>query len=76
VFPQLTAQVLEYWLDVSRFSKWKRPAVELPWNEGVFLQDAEAYAQLGIRQVTTFAVWTDADYLKHFGERFGLMQTI
>lgn len=68
VFPRATAQVLEYWLDVSRFSKWKRPAVELPWEEGVLADDAETYARLGIRHVTTFAVWIDADYLKRFGE--------
>lgn len=68
VFPQATAQVLEYWLDVSRFSKWKRPGVELPWDERVFLDDAETYARLGIRHVTTFAVWIDADYLNLFGE--------
>src|SRR6185436_19312409 len=32
VFGAASAQVLEYWLDVSRFSKWTRPAVKLPWN--------------------------------------------
>src|SRR5262249_44664871 len=32
VFPADTAQVLKYWLDVSRFSQWKRPAVKLPWR--------------------------------------------
>ena len=68
VFPAETAQVLEYWLDVSRFSNWKRPAVEMPWNKDVLTADAATYAKLGIRHVTTFAVWIDADYLKRFGE--------
>jgi hypothetical protein len=68
VFPADTAQVLEYWLDVSRFSNWKRPAVELPWNKDVITADAATYAKLGIRHVTTFAVWIDTDYLKRFGE--------
>jgi hypothetical protein len=68
VFPKPTAQVLEYWLDVSRFSQWKRPAVVLPWNARVLTEDAATYASLGIRNVTTFAVWIDADYLKRFGE--------
>ena len=35
VFPKDTAQVLEYWLDVSRFSRWKRPGVKLPWNREI-----------------------------------------
>ncbi len=68
VFPKATAQVLEYWLDVSRFSQWKRPAVVLPWNARVLTEDAETYARLGIRNVTTFAAWIDADYVKRFGE--------
>jgi hypothetical protein len=67
VFSKETAQVLEYWLDVSRFSRWKRPAVKLPWNRDVFLADVKTYRQRGIRHITNFAVWIDADYEKRFG---------
>jgi Domain of unknown function (DUF4838) len=67
VFPKETAQVLEYWLDVSRFSRWKRPAVKLPWNKEVFLADVATYRQRGIRHITNFGVWIDADYEKRFG---------
>ncbi len=67
VFPRETAQVLEYWLDVSRFSAWKRPTVQLPWSDAVMKADANAYARRGIRHVTTFAAWIDADYVKLFG---------
>jgi len=68
VFRSETAQVLEYWLDVSRFSEWRRPAVKLPWNSEVFMADVEAYRAWGIRHITTFAAWVDADYVKRFGE--------
>ena len=68
VFPADTAQALEYWLDVSRFSQWKRPAVDLPWRRDVLEADARTYARLGLQHVTTFAVWIDADYVKRFGE--------
>lgn len=68
VFPADTAQVLEYWLDVSRFSGWKRPAQKLPWNRTVFLSDLETYAARGIRHITSFACYLDADYLKLHGE--------
>jgi hypothetical protein len=68
VFQRETAQVLEYWLDVSRFSGWKRPAVALPWRLDVLRADLEAYAARGIRHVTTFAAWVDADYTRRFGE--------
>lgn len=68
VFPEDSAQVLEYWLDVSLFSKWKRPAVKLPWRRDVFAADVETYRKRGIRHITSFAVWVDADYEARFGE--------
>lgn len=68
VFPASSAQVLEYWLDVSRFSRWHRPAVRLPWNREVFLADVRAYAERGIRHLTSFACYIDADYVTRYGE--------
>jgi hypothetical protein len=68
VFPADTAQVLEYWLDVSRFSQWKRPAVRLPWRRDVLEADVATYASRGIRHVTSFAVSVDADYRRRYGE--------
>jgi hypothetical protein len=74
VFPSGTAQVLEYWLDVSRFSGWKRPGVLLPWHKEVFLSDVETYRSRGIGHVTTFAAWIDVDYVKRHGEPFFLAE--
>jgi len=69
VFGRDNAQVLEYWLDVSLFSSWKRDAKKkLPWRSDVFLQDIAAYAERGIRHVTSFAVYMDTDYVKRYGE--------
>ena len=67
-----TAQALEYWLDVSRFSGWKRPSTALTWRQDVMVADAATYAGLGIRHVTTFAAWIDADYRRRFGEPEGV----
>jgi hypothetical protein len=62
------AQALEYWLDVSRFSGWKRDqTVEIPWNDTVFRDDLATYARRGIRHVTTFAAWLDGDYARRWG---------
>jgi len=62
------AQALEYWLDVSRFSGWKRDqTVEIPWNDAVFRDDLGTYARRGIRHVTTFAAWLDGDYARRWG---------
>jgi hypothetical protein len=68
VFPADTAQVLEYWLDVSRFSGWKRPAVKLPWRRDVLAADLVTYAARGIRHVTSFAVYVDDDYHRRYGD--------
>ena len=68
VFGVEHAQVLEYWLDVSRFSKWTRPAVKLPWDAAIFRADIAAYRALGIRHITTFATYIDADYVKLHGD--------
>ena len=68
VFPRETAQVLEYWVDVSLFSGWKRPAVKLPWRPDVMKVDLDVYADRGIRHVTSFANFVDGDYVRRFGE--------
>ena len=62
VFPPETAVVLEYWLDVSLASDWKKPAVELPWHPDVFIQDLAVYKSRGISDVTSFAVYMDSTY--------------
>jgi len=68
LFPEETAQVLEYWLDISRFSQWKRPAVPLDWHPTVLRADLKSYAQRGVRHITSFAVWMDADWVRRHGE--------
>jgi hypothetical protein len=69
VFGREGAQVLEYWLDVSRFSHWQREkVVELPWNAQILADDLRTYAARGIRRVTSFAVWIDGAYVCRFGE--------
>jgi len=79
VFPAETAVVLEYWLDVSLFSDWTKPAVKLPWNREIFESDLKTYASYGIKNVTSFAVYMDStyfnaypdkSYLKEYGEGF------
>ena len=62
VFPAETAVVLEYWLDVSLASGWRKPAVELPWRPDVFVADLGVYKDRGLRNVTSFAVYMDSTY--------------
>ena len=67
VFRRSTAQVLEYWLDVSLHSGWRRSAKRLPWKPRVFQEDIETYAKRGIRHIVSFAAWIDGYYVKRFG---------
>ncbi len=69
VFPAETAVILEYWLDVSLFSSWKKPAVPLPWNGNVFKEDIKTYAEFGIRNVTSFAVYMDSTYFQTYPDK-------
>lgn len=68
VFRRDTAQVLEYWIDASLFSDWKRPCVKIPWSKEVFCDDLDVYGGRGIRNATSFAVYVDAEYLRVHGE--------
>ncbi|MEA4918652.1 DUF4838 domain-containing protein [Proteiniphilum sp.] len=68
VFPSGTAQILEYWLDVSLFSGWQKPARQLPWNKEVFLSDIDTYARYGIKHVTSFGVYMDSTYFNRYSD--------
>jgi len=68
LFGREDAQALEYWLDVSLFSKWKKPAVKLPFDAKIMAADLDTYGSRGIRRVTTFAAYIDADYVAKHGE--------
>lgn len=66
VFSAEDAVVLEYWLDVSLYSGWKKPAVELPWNREVFESDIDTYSSYGLKNFTSFAVYMDSSYFRRF----------
>ena len=69
VFPAETAVVLEYWLDVSLASDWKKPAVDLPWHPETFVSDLATYAGYGLRNITTFAVYMDSTYFADYPQQ-------
>lgn len=69
VFPAETAVALEYWLDVSLASDWKKPAVPLPWHPDAFRSDLETYKSYGVRNITSFAVYMDSTYFDAYPSR-------
>lgn len=70
VFPINTAHLLEYWLDVSMFSGWKKDNwTEIPWNEDYYKRDIDYYKSLGITSITSFATWMiHQQYFDFYGE--------
>ena len=68
VFPPETAQVLEYWMDDSLFSEWDpTDLVEVPWDNGMFLDDIDTYASYGIRNIMCYCVYVGPSYVNKFG---------
>lgn len=67
IFDRRTAQVLDYWMDDSLFSKWKRPAVELPFDAEVMAEDVRLYVSRGLTMIKSFGAYMDADYFRKYG---------
>lgn len=68
VFGAEDAQVLEYWLDVSLASRWKKPQSRLDFSREVFESDLKTYADLGIRNIMCYGAWADEYYARTFGD--------
>ena len=65
------AQALDYWLDNSLFSGWKKPPKEFHLERDVLRKDAEYYRQLGFGWITTFACYLGKDYTDLYPEPVG-----
>lgn len=62
------SQVLEYWMDNSRFSEWKKPPRHLALDEPILREDARAYRALGFSSITSFGCYLGQDYRALWGE--------
>ncbi len=67
-FGRRNAQVLEYWIDNSRFSGWKKPPQKLVLNSDVMKRDVEFYHSMGFESITSFACYLGEDYYRLHGE--------
>ena len=68
VFGREGAQALEYWLDDSLISHYKKPAVKVPFHPEAFAADLTTYGSRGIRHITSFAVYIDREYVRMYGD--------
>ena len=62
------AKVLEYWLDNSLFSKWKKPPQPFVLDVPVLRDDLDFYEKLGFEDMTVFACYLGEDYAELHGE--------
>ena len=67
-FGREDTKVLEYWLDNSLFSSWKKPPKELHADGEQAKQDIARYIGWGVKEITTFACFLGPDYEELFGE--------
>ncbi|MCI8387000.1 MAG: DUF4838 domain-containing protein [Clostridiales bacterium] len=66
-FGKKDAKLLEYWLDNSLFSNWKKPPKAFTPDTAVIEADAAYYKELGFTDIATFACYLGADYRELHG---------
>ena len=62
------SKVLEYWLDNSLFSGWKKPPKEFVPDNEIIKKEVREYADLGFETVSTFGCFLGEDYEDLYGE--------
>lgn len=67
-FGKTDAKVLDYWMDNSMFSGWKRPPKEFHLREAVCRADAAMYRSFGFDAVTSFGCYLGQDYADLYGD--------
>ncbi len=67
-FGAMGSQVLEYWMDNSKFSGWKKPPKKLDLDEEVMRRDVTDYRARGFENITSFGCYLGRDYRMLYGE--------
>lgn len=66
-FGKENSQVLEYWLDNSMFSDWKKPPKEITICTDTIKKDIQYYKECGFEHITTFGCYLSDDYIELYG---------
>lgn len=66
-FGTKNARVLEYWMDNSLYSGWKKPPKPLVLAQNVLAEDLDFYAALGFEEIVSFGCYLGADYRDLYG---------
>ncbi|NLV34108.1 MAG: DUF4838 domain-containing protein [Clostridiaceae bacterium] len=68
VFGKRNSKVLEYWLDNSMFSDWKKPEKKFVPDEVMIREDIDKYHTLGFEYISSFACYLGSEYVKLYGK--------
>ena len=66
-FGKRDSKVLEYWMDNSLFSGWKKPFVKLPFNRDILVKDVLFYRSKGFERITSFGCFLNEEYASEYG---------
>jgi hypothetical protein len=64
-FGQKDASALDYWMDNSLFSGWKKPPALFNLDMAVLQADAQLYRDYGFEYITSFGCYLGQDYVEH-----------
>lgn len=68
-FGREDAQVLDYWLDNSLLSSWRKPPQLFHINLSTICEDVSYYEALGIERVTSFACYLGDEYVRLYRQK-------
>ena len=67
-FGKSDSTVLDYWMDNSLFSGWKKPPKKFRLHEDVLDKDARMYKEYGFEHITSFGCYLGDEYTSEHGE--------
>lgn len=67
-FGKANSRVLEYWLDNSLFSRWKKPPKAFACDREEIERDLREYRELGYEDISVFGCFLGKDYEDLYGE--------
>lgn len=68
VFTKKHAKALDYWLDNSWHSEWKKPVKKFPFRSDTAADDIAFYAEKGFETITCFACYLGEEYYRLYNE--------
>ena len=68
MFSKRNSKVLEYWLDNSMYSGWKKPEKKFVPDEVMIREDIDKYHKLGFEYISSFASCLGPEYMRLHGK--------